>query len=214
MNDQKSVDVIQNRSVELSLLLSIPATFGLLIASKEIVNCLFGYGSFDSVDVIYTSLALTFFAIGVPAFALIKILSVFYFARDNTKLPFYISLISMIINIIISVSLFKKYGFIIIPIATSFSTWVAVLIYFALLSRNKFINFEKQYLSNFLKILLATIFMCLFLYFGLDYFEDKFEYSYKFKLIYLLIMVVLSAAIYLFVARFLGVLNLKSYKLK
>jgi len=153
-------------------------------------------------------------AIGVPAFALIKILSVFYFARDNTKLPFYISLISMILNIIISVSLFKKYGFIIIPIATSFSTWVAVLIYFVLLSRNKFINFEKQYLSNFLKILLATIFMCLFLYFGLDYFEDKFEYSYKFKLIYLLIMVVLSAAIYLFVARFLGVLNLKSYKLK
>ena len=214
LNDQKSVDVIQNRSVELSLLLSIPATFGLLIASKEIVNCLFGYGSFDSVDVIYTSLALTFFAIGVPAFALIKILSVFYFARDNTKLPFYISLISMILNIIISVSLFKKYGFIIIPIATSFSTWVAVLIYFVLLSRNKFINFEKQYLSNFLKILLATIFMCLFLYFGLDYFEDKFEYSYKFKLIYLLIMVVLSAAIYLFVARFLGVLNLKSYKLK
>ena len=40
----------------------------------------------------------------------------------------------------------------------------------------------NKYLSNFLKILLATIFMCLFLYFGLDYFEDKFEYSYKFKL--------------------------------
>ncbi len=214
LNDQKSVDLIQNRSMELSLLLSIPATFGLLIASKQIVNCLFGYGSFDSVDVIYTSLALTFFAIGVPAFALIKILSTFYFARDNTKLPFYISLISMILNIIISVSLFKKYGFIIIPIATSLSTWIAVLIYFVLLSRNKFINFENQYLLNFFKILLATILMSIFLYFGLDYFEDKFEYSYKFKLIYLLIIVVLSTAIYLFVARLLGVLNLKSYKLK
>ena len=214
LNDQKSVDLIQNRSMELSLLLSIPATFGLLIASKQIVNCLFGYGSFDSVDVIYTSLALTFFAIGVPAFALIKILSTFYFARDNTKLPFYISLISMILNIIISISLFKKYGFIIIPIATSLSTWVAVLIYFVLLNRNKFINFENQYLLNFFKILLATIFMSIFLYFGLDYFEDKFEYSYKFKLIYLLIIVVLSTAIYLFIARLLGVLNLKSYKLK
>jgi len=214
LNDQKSVDLIQNRSMELSLLLSIPATFGLLIASKQIVNCLFGYGSFDSVDVIYTSLALTFFAIGVPAFALIKILSTFYFARDNTKLPFYISLISMILNIIISISLFKKYGFIIIPIATSLSTWIAVLIYFVLLSRNKFINFENQYLLNFFKILLATIFMSIFLYFGLDYFEDKFEYSYKFKLIYLLIIVVLSTAIYLFIARLLGVLNLKSYKLK
>ena len=214
LNDQKSVDLIQNRSVELSLLLSIPASFGLLIASEQIINCLFGYGSFESADIINTSLALTFFAAGVPAFALIKVLSNFYFARDNTKLPFYISLISMILNIIISISLFKKYGFIIIPIATSISTWVAVLIYFILLTRNRLINLEKKYLLNFLKILLATMLMCLFLYFGLDYFEDKFEYSYKFKLIYLLIMVVLSATIYLLITKILGLLSLKSYKLK
>jgi len=214
LNDQKSVDLIQNRSVELSLLLSIPATFGLLIASKQIVSCLFGYGSFDSVDVVYTSLALTFFAMGVPAFALIKVLSNFYFARDNTKIPFYISLISMILNITISVSLFKKYGFIIIPIATSASTWIAVLFYFILLNKKKLINFENKYFSNLLKILLATMFMCLFLYFGLDYFEDKFEYSHKFKLIYLLIVIGLSATIYLFIVKLLGILNLKSYKLK
>ena len=214
LNNQKSVDQIQNKSVELSLLLSIPAAFGLLIASQEIINSLFGYGSFSSTDIINTSLAVTFFATGVPAFALIKVLSTFYFARNNTKIPFYISLISMILNIVLSVSLFKKFGFIIIPIATSGSTWIAVIIYFILLSRNKIINFEKKYWLNFIKILLSTAIMCLFLYFGLDYFEDKFEYYYKFKLIYLLIMISLSATIYLFVTKLLGVLNLKSYKLK
>ncbi len=214
LKNQKYINLIQNRSIELSLLLSVPATFGLLIASKEIVNSLFGYGSFDSVDVLYTSLALTFFAIGVPAFALIKVLSNFYFARDNTRLPFIISLVSMFLNILISVSLFKKYGFIIIPIATSVSTWVAVIIYFVLLNRNKFINFGNKYVLNFLKILLATTLMCFFLYFGLDYFEDKFEYSYKFKLIYLLIMIGSSVAVYLSIIKLLGVLNLKSYKIK
>ena len=56
--------------------------------------------------------------------------------------------------------------------------------------------------------------MCLFLYSGLDYFEDKFEYTYNFKLIYLLIMIGLSAAIYLFITNLFGILNLKSYKLK
>ena len=55
--------------------------------------------------------------------------------------------------------------------------------------------------------------MGLFLYFGLDYFEDKFDYSNKFKLIYL-IMVGLSTIIYLFIAKLLGILSLKSYKLK
>ena len=214
LKDHKSINLIQNRSIELSLLLSLPAAFGLLIASKQIVNCLFGYGSFDSVDVIYTSLALTFFSIGVPAFALIKVLSNFYFARDNTKIPFYISLISMILNILISVSFFKKYGFIIIPIATSISTWLAVLIYFILLSRSKLVNIGNKYLLNFLKILFSTILMCFFLYFGLEYFEDKFQYTYNFKLIYLLIVISLSAAIYLLVANLFGILKLKSYKLK
>ena len=214
MKDEISVNTIQNKSIELSLLLSLPATFALLMASKEIVSSLFGYGSFDTVDVIYTSSALTFFALGVPAFALIKVLSNFYFARDNTKTPFYISLITMLINILISVSLFKKYGFIIIPIATSISTWVAVLTYFYLLNKKKFINFENKTLLKLLKISFAVILMCFFLYFSLDYFEDKFEYSYNFKLIYLLIVVGLSAGVYLFTANLLGVLNFKSYKLK
>ena len=214
LKNQKAIDLIQNKSLELSLLFSVPASFGLLIASKQIVNCLFGYGSFDSEDIIYTSSALMFFAMGVPAFALIKVLSNFYFARDNTKLPFYISAISMFLNIILSVSLFKKYGFIIIPIATSISTWVAILIYIFLLKRVRYLHYGKKYLFNFLKILIATIFMCLFLYFGLDYFEDKFEYSNKFKLIYLLIMIGSSAGIYLFITRLLGVLSLKNYSLK
>ena len=52
-----------------------------------------------------TATALKFFGYGVPAFALIKILSNFFFARDNTKTPFYISIFIVSINIFISVIL-------------------------------------------------------------------------------------------------------------
>ena len=38
---------IQNKSLELSLLFSVPASLGLILASKEIVSGLFGYGSFS-----------------------------------------------------------------------------------------------------------------------------------------------------------------------
>ena len=65
-----------------------------------------------------------------------------------------------------------------------------------------------------MKILAASALMCFFLYFGLEYFEDKLEYSYNFKLIYLLIMIGLSAAIYLLITNLLGILKLESYKLK
>ena len=100
---------------------SIPASLGLIIASEEIVNGLFGYGSFTFKDVEMTSNALMFFGYGIIAFALIKIFSNFFFARDNTKTPFYISSFVVFLNVLISVIFFEKFGFLIIPIATSIS---------------------------------------------------------------------------------------------
>ena len=105
------VSNIQNRSIQLSLLLSIPASMGLIIASEEIINGLFGYGSFTTKDVELTSKALMLFGFGVIAFALVKILSNFFFARDNTKTPFYISSFIVFLNVVISLSLFNQIGF-------------------------------------------------------------------------------------------------------
>ena len=120
----------------------------------------------------------------------------------------------MLINILISVSLFKKYGFIIIPIATSLSTWFAVVFYLIFLRKNKILLFNKVFNSNLLKILFSTFLMSVFLYYGLNNFEDKFEYANKFKLIYLLIVIGLSSALYLMFTKIFGILNLKSYKIK
>ena len=116
--------------MELCLFLSIPAATALVLASEQIVTSLFGYGSFDNESVINTAMALTFFAFGVPAFSILKIFSNYFFARNDTKTPFYLSLISVILNIIISISFFRSLGFIIIPIATSISSWVNVLLHF------------------------------------------------------------------------------------
>ena len=97
-NENEKILLIQNKALELSLFLSIPATIALLIASEQIISALFGYGSFDEISVQNSSKALFYFALGLPAFSLIKVFSSFYFARHNTKLPFYISLISVLLN--------------------------------------------------------------------------------------------------------------------
>ena len=150
---------IQSRSIELSLLLSIPASLGLILASEQIVSALFGYGSFTLKNVEMTALALKFFGYGVPAFALIKILSNFFFARNNTITPFYISTFIVLLNITLSLSFFNKLGFIIIPIATSVSTWFGVIIYTYLLSKNNFLLLKDYLLNSVVKIVLIAIFM-------------------------------------------------------
>ena len=151
------VSKIQNNSFELSLLFSIPASFGLVIASEQIISGLFGYGSFSKEDTRMTAAALKYFGYGVPAFALIKVLSNFFFARDNTKTPFYISLFIVVINVLISVSLFSRVGFLIIPIATSISTWLGVLAYLYLLEQKSYLLLKIELLKNSFKILISTL---------------------------------------------------------
>ena len=206
------VSKIQNKSIELSLLLSIPASLGLILASQQIVNVLFGYGTFSEEDISMTAKALKYFGYGIPAFALIKVLSNFFFARDNTKIPFYISFFVVLLNITISLSFFKDVGFVIIPIATTISSWAGVLIYFVLLKKYKSFNIDSYLLRNFLKILISTFLMSIILVFGLDYFADSLSYDNKIKSIYLLFIVSFVATIYLISCYLLGILKIKNYK--
>ena len=202
---------MQNKSLELCLLLSLPASLGLIIASEEIVSALFGYGSFGQENVFLTAKALKYFGFGVPAFALIKVLSNFFFARDNTKVPFYISVFIVFLNILISLLYFKEIGFVIIPIATSISTWIGVLIYSSLLIKFKYLNIESIFFVNFIKILISLIIMTLALYYSINFFEDKLIYSNYYKSFYLIMIVFLAAGIYLSLTRLLGVFKIKNY---
>ena len=74
------------------MFLSLPASVALLIGSEEIISALFGYGSFSDKAVLNSAHALYYFGLGLPAFALIKVFSTFFFANNDTKTPFYISL--------------------------------------------------------------------------------------------------------------------------
>ena len=138
-NKKKEINSIQNKALELSLFLSIPATIALLVASEEIISSLFGYGSFDELSVKNSAKALFYFAIGLPAFSLIKVFSAFFFARHNIKIPFYISLTAVLLNILISIIFFKEIGFLIIPMATTISSWFNAILLFIVLKKKKIV---------------------------------------------------------------------------
>ena len=93
--DKLKISEIQNKALELSLFLSLPASFALIVASEEITSSLFGYGSFDIESVKNSARALFYFSLGLPAFSLIKIFSSFLFARNDTNTPFKISVLSV-----------------------------------------------------------------------------------------------------------------------
>ncbi len=205
---------IQNKALELSMFLSLPASAALFIGSEEIISALFGYGSFSKEAVLNSSEALYYFGLGLPAFVLIKVFSTFFFANNDTKTPFYISLISVILNICISVYYFKSIGFIIIPIATTISSWFNSFILFIYLRKRDLFRFNKTFLSKLIKIFFASILMSLFFEYLILFFENQLIYEYYFKSFYLILSVFLAFSFYLILSLFIKAFKYGDIKLK
>ena len=206
--------VIQNKALELSFFLSLPATIALIIGSEQIISALFGYGSFDENSVKNSSLALYYFALGLPAFALIKVFSSFFFANHDTQTPFYISLISVILNILISVYYFNEIGFIIIPIATTISSWFNSILLFIFLKNRQLFYFNQIFFIKFIKIIFASIMMGLFFNFVLNFFQNGLAFNQSIKSLYLVLSVILGLIFYLIVCYFIKAFQTKDIKLK
>ena len=213
-NNKKKINFVQNKSFELSLFLSVPASMALLVGSEQITSALFGYGAFDNNSVQNSAKALFYFALGLPAFAIIKIFSTFLFARDNTKSPFYYSLISVLINITISIIFFKQIGFIIIPIATTISSWINAILLFIKLSENNF--FKLRNILNFsnFKILIVSSFSIYVFYLLLNTFEKHLSYDNEFKLFTIILLVLITILIYISISLITKTFKYSDIKLK
>ena len=213
-SNKKKINFVQNKSFELSLFLSVPASMALLVGSEQITSALFGYGAFDNNSVQNSAKALFYFALGLPAFAIIKIFSTFLFARDNTKSPFYYSLISVLINITISIIFFKQIGFIIIPIATTISSWINAILLFIKLSENNF--FKLRNILNFsnFKIFLVSSFSIYIFYLLINTFEKYLSYDNEFKLFTIILLVLITILIYISISLITKTFKYSDIKLK
>ena len=211
---KNKVLLIQNKALELCLFLSIPASAALLIGSEEIISALFGYGSFNETSTINSAKALYYFALGLPAFSIIKIFSSFFFANHDTKIPFYISLFSVLINIMISVSYFNQIGFIIIPIATTISSWLNAILLFIFLKNKDLFSFNAIFLVRFLKIITASLLMSVFFNFLITYFKYELAFNQSVKSFYLILTVVLSLLFYILISYWIKAFKMSDIKLK
>jgi len=212
--NKNKIDLIQNKSLELSLFLSLPATLALLIASEEITSSLFGYGSFDILSVKNSADALFYFALGLPAFAFIKVFSSFIFARQNTKIPFYFSLISVISNIIISLYFFNKIGFIIIPIATSISSWLNSLLLLIYLINKNYFSLKIEMFISFLRIVFVSSVASLLFYYLTNLAQEFLVYNSAYKLITILILVFITLIVYILISIITNAFKISDIKLK
>jgi putative peptidoglycan lipid II flippase len=114
----------QNRALELSLFLTLPATIALIAIPAPIMHTLFEHGAFTRSDSLATALAVAAFACGLPAFAMTKVFQPAFFAREDTRTPMIFAAVSVAVNIVASLILSRVLGHVGIAIATAIAAWV------------------------------------------------------------------------------------------
>ena len=88
-----------NRALEYALVLILPAALALGTVPLPIMSVLFERGAFDHHAAVVSSQTLMAYALGLPAFVLIKVLVPGLFARGDTKTPMRWGLASVALNI-------------------------------------------------------------------------------------------------------------------
>jgi len=115
-----------NRAAELSLALTIPAAVALIVIPSALVSVMFQRGAFGPDDTAATALAVAIYGLGLPAFVLQKTLQPLFFAREDTKRPFYYAVIAMVLNAALAVGLAPYIGFIAAAVGTTLTGWAMV----------------------------------------------------------------------------------------
>jgi putative peptidoglycan lipid II flippase len=164
----------QNRAIEFALTLTVPAAVALIAIPGPIVTVLFQRGAFDDADALATAHALAAFAIGLPAYVLIKALTPGFYAREDTKTPVKIAVAAVAVNIVLAVALMQFLAHAGIALATALAAWMNAGLLGTILVRRGHLTFDPRLLGRAPRLVLSAAVMGVVLWAGAGWAESWF----------------------------------------
>lgn len=170
--NQEGANESVGRGIFFSMLLTLPAAFAFLAAPAAFVGPLYQRVKFTADDTLMVAPVLAAFAIGLPAYVLIKVLQAGYFARENTLSPMKLALITALVGAVASVVLFRYLGPVGIGLSTSIAGWVNVVMLAQGLRGS--MGLTRRRLGQLLRVVLSSSVMGATVWFGSQLMADWF----------------------------------------
>jgi len=146
-------------SLRLMLFLTIPSMTALMALHLPIISVLFQRGAFDAQAAIYTGQALFCYALGLWAFAVLRVFVSSFYSLQDSKWPMKAAIITLMVNVLCSLALmypFKHNG---IALAGSISAAVNVLILAVVLRKKIGAYLDRVFYISIFKIILSSVIM-------------------------------------------------------
>lgn len=194
----------QNRAIELVLLLTLPAAAGLVVAAEPIIRVLFEHGQFRPADTSATAAALAGFALGLPAYVLIKALTPGFHARADTQTPVRVALAAMLVNLAANLALIWPLGHVGIAVGTAISAWMNGFVLWWLLRRRGHFQLDARARRLLPRLMLATAAMVAVLLALVPWLAVTPDQAFAAQVIRLALLISAGGMAYLGAARLLG----------
>jgi putative peptidoglycan lipid II flippase len=122
-------------SLTLALLVTVPAALGLIFLARPIIALIYQHGRFTAWDTQQTAAALALYALGLLAFAAVKIMVPVFYALDDTRVPVVGSFLTVAANLVIINLILGPLQHLAIALSTSLSMCVNFFFLGAMLRR-------------------------------------------------------------------------------
>lgn len=147
----------QNQGIEYALLITMPATIGLVFLAQPIISTLFEHGKFDLQSSQATANALMALAWGLPAYVLTKIFNTSFYAQEDTTTPVIFAGITVAVDIVLSILLIRSFHHVGIALATAGAAWVNVILLALALRKKGFLSFTPRFKSFASNLIITCI---------------------------------------------------------
>jgi putative peptidoglycan lipid II flippase len=141
------------------LFLTVPSTVGLALLGVPIIRLIYEHGRFSHHATVETARALSGYAIGLVAYAAIKVVAPAFYALKRARVPLVASVSAVLANLIWNALTFRRFGHVGLAVGTSIAALVnaAVLVYAFQKQIGGFIT--RELVVPFAKILAAAAVM-------------------------------------------------------
>ena len=197
-NDDNMIGMkeIMAKGINLLLIITVPATVGLIVLSTPIIQVAFERGEFDAIATQMTSPALKFYAVGLVAMAMRLLLTRVYYSLQDTKTPMINGAIAVAFNIVFNLILVKYMAHAGLALATSIAATITTLLLLYGLKKKIGSLGTKAYIITLLKTGFASIVMGILAYFIYHGLYGMLGVSKIYNLISLLVAVGIGAIVY------------------
>lgn len=147
------------RGLRMVLFLTVPSTVGLALLGVPIIRLIYQHGAFASSATVETARALTGYAVGLVAYAAIKVVAPAFYALGRTRVPLVASVSAVAANVLWNLATFRSLGHLGLALGTSIAAIVNILVLVVAFQRLIGGLLTRDLLLPLLRIVLAAAVM-------------------------------------------------------